>query len=238
MSDIFAGKGIFFGNMKGGVGKSTLCVYTLAMMQRLKPKAKIMMIDTDPQATTFGLISHTMDESLIRFMPIGDRFDGTALSMIDGVVKTHLVNDNTLLIVDSAAGKIGNIWQTAMLCSAIIVPTSLSWTDMRPTVDYINEIDERKTDYDMIAPHIIIVPNRVPHNQKDYSFLQNAAKELNVVIAPPVADYSIVKHVSRHFNGIDDVKGTRFYDEVERLAQFIISHVLSGKLDKMFSKNP
>lgn len=233
----FSGKGVFFGNMKGGVGKSTLCVYTLEMIQKLKPELDILLIDTDPQATSSSMMTPILGETRVRFMPVGDRFDGTIMSMIDGVIKTHLVNENTLVIVDTAAGKIGNIWQIALLCNTMIVPTSLSWTDMRPSMEYVSEIDMRKNDYTTTTPHVIVVPNRVSPNQRDYSLLYNAAQDLNVVISPPVSDFSIVKHSSHNFNGLKDIEGSRFYDEVENLAKFIISHVLTGKLDDIYGEN-
>ena len=66
---------------------------------------------------------------------MGDRYDGAIMSTIDGVIKSHLVKDNSIVVVDTAAGKIGNIWQVALLCNTMIVPTSLSWTDMQPTIE-------------------------------------------------------------------------------------------------------
>ena len=234
MVDGFAGKGIFFGNIKGGVGKSTLCMFTLDMLRKLKPELDILLIDIDPQATSAKMMKGLLPEGRVRFMPMSDTFDGTALSMIDGVVKSHLVQDNSLVIIDSAAGKIGNIWQVAMLCNSMVIPTSMSWVDMAPTIEYISEIDGRKSDYNSTTPHLIVVPNRSSPNQKNYSQLYDKAAELNVVIAPPVSDYAIVRHTSYDFKALESVKGTRFHNEVKKMAQFMVSHVLSGKLDKIY----
>lgn len=230
------GKGIFFGNMKGGVGKSTLCIYTLEMIMRLKPELNALLVDTDPQASSSNMMQGILSSEQIRYMPMGDRYDGVIMSTIDGVLKTHLVQDNSLVVVDSAAGKIGNIWQVALLCNTMIVPTSQSWTDMQPTIEYIQEIDSRKEDYNSLTPHIIVVPNRSSPNQRDYSLITNAAKNLNVIVAPPVSDYSIVKHSSHQYKGLKDVEGSRFYDEIKVLAEFIISHVMSGELDRIFAE--
>ena len=138
------GHGLFFGNMKGGVGKSTLCIYTLEMIKKLRPDLDILLIDTDPQGTSSKMMASILEPEQIRFMPMGDRYDGAIMSTIDGVIKSHLVKDNSLVVVDTAAGKIGNIWQVALLCNTMIVPTSLSWTDMQPTIEYVQEIDTRK----------------------------------------------------------------------------------------------
>ncbi len=230
------GKGLFFGNMKGGVGKSTLCMYVLEMIMQLRPDLDVMLIDTDPQSTSSRMMGGLLPPEKIRSMPMGDRYDGAIMSTVDGVIKSHLVNDNTLTVIDSAAGKIGNIWQVALLCNTMIVPTSLSWTDMQPTIDYISEIDERKEDYDSTTPHIIVVPNKTSPQQKDYSLINDAAKSLNVIVAPPVSDFSIVRKSSHDYRGLKDVEDSRFHDEIRALAQFIVSHVISGELDRIFAK--
>ena len=230
------GNGLFFGNMKGGVGKSTLCMYVLEMILKLQKDLDVLMIDTDPQSTSSRMMTNILPAEKIRSMPMGDRYDGAIMSTVDGVIKSHLVNDNTLAVIDSAAGKVGNIWQVALLCNTMIVPTSLSWTDMQPTLDYIREIDERKEDYDSTTPHIIVVPNKTSPQQKDYSLINDAAKSLNVIVAPPVSDFSIVRKASHEYKGLTDVEGSRFYEEIETLAQFIISHVLSGELDRIFAR--
>ena len=230
------GKGLFFGNMKGGVGKSTLCMYVLEMITMLQKDLDILLVDIDPQSTTSRMMGNILPNEKIRSMPMGDRYDGMIMSTVDGVLKNHLVNENTLAMIDTAAGKIGNVWQVALLCNTMIVPTSLSGTDMQPTIDYIREIDERKEDYDSTTPHIILVPNKTSPQQKNYSLINDAAKTLNVIVAPPVSDYSIVRKSSHDFKGLKDVKKTPFYDEIKTLAQFIISHVISGELDRIFTR--
>lgn len=229
-----SGKGIFFGNIKGGVGKSTICIYVFEMLRRLRPDLAFLLVDTDPQASASISLQHIVPQQSLRFMPMGDRYDGAVMSMIDGVLKSHLVNDNSVAFIDSAAGKIGNVWQVALLCNTMIVPTSLSYTDIRPTIDFIKEIDSFKENYNTKTPHVIVVPNRSSPQQKDYSILTNAAENLNLVIAPPVSDFSIVRHSSHDFNGLADIEGTRFYEQIENLTNFIISHVLSGELDTIF----
>ncbi|MGC6484149.1 MAG: ParA family protein [Candidatus Puniceispirillales bacterium] len=234
MNSGFSGKGIFFGNIKGGVGKSTLCIYIFEMLRKLRPDLDMLMLDTDPQASSSMTLQQIVPKHMLRFMPMGDRYDGAITAMLDGVIKSHLVNDNTVALIDSAAGKIGNVWQVALLCNTIIVPTSLSFTDIRPTLDFIRELDGYKENYNTKTPHIIVVPNRASPNQKDYSALTDAAQNLNLVVAPPVSDYSVVRHSSHNFKGLADIEGTKFYDQIENLTHFIISHVLSGKLDEIF----
>ena len=140
----------------------------------------------------------------------------------------------TLTIVDTGAGWPGNVWQIAMLCECIIIPTTLSWADLRPTIEFVREMDERKESLDTVAPHLIIVPNKIPPSQRDMSMLSDNVKDLNVVVAPPLSDLSVVRHMSSNFKGLEAAKGTRFYDEFSRLGDFINDYVLSGRLSKMY----
>ena len=143
-------------------------------------------------------------------------------------------NAESLTIVDTGAGWPGNVWQIAMMCECIIIPTSLSWADLRPTVEFVREMDERKESSGSVTPHLIIVPNRIPPAQRDLSAISEILEGLNVVLAPPLSDLSLVRQMSGEFKGLGEAKGTRFYTEFERLGDFIRDYVLSGKLSQMF----
>jgi chromosome partitioning protein len=95
-------------------------------------------------------------------------------------------------------------------------------------------MDERKQSLDTVNPHLIIVPNKVPPSQRDMSMLSENLKDLNVVVAPPLSDLSVVRHMSAEFKGLEPAKGTRFYDEFTRLGDFINDYVLSGRLNQMY----
>jgi len=49
-------KAIFVGNIKGGVGKSTLSVYLTEYLRRRFKRQSVTLIDTDPQGTSFELM--------------------------------------------------------------------------------------------------------------------------------------------------------------------------------------
>ena len=234
MSQYLSGKSIFFGNIKGGVGKSTLCMFLYEMVRLKLMNYSTILVDTDPQMTTSTMMRQTLPENQIKQMPTGDRYDGVSLSSLDGLIKNTLINDNNLIFIDSGAGRIGNMWQILSIIDAIIVPTSLSWTDLRPTLEFIHELDERKQDFNSHLPHIIVVPNRVSPNQRDYSLLNDFVKDINVIVAPPISDYAIVRNKSHGYRGLQDIEGTKFYLEIERLANFLVSHVFSGELDRIY----
>lgn len=229
------GKGIFFGNIKGGVGKSTLCAFLYEMLREKLADHRRLLIDTDPQAASSSMLSPILPPEEIKQMPLGDRYDGAVLSALDGVLRSLLVHDKTLVLVDSGGGKIGNIWQIVMLCDVVIVPTSLSWMDLRPTHEYMREIHERKQDLGATKPHIILLPNRISPHQRNYSVLSQYIADISVTIAPPVPEYAIVRKSSFDYSGIDSIRGSKFFAEVERFADFLITQVFEGGLDQYFS---
>lgn len=234
MSLTLPGKSIFFGNIKGGVGKSTLCMFLYEMLREKLPQYKTHLIDTDPQMTSSTVLLQMMPSNEIRQLPTGDHFDGVGISSLDGLIKNTLIEEDNIIFIDSGAGRLGSIMQVVKLTNVIIVPTSLSWTDLRPTLEFIHSIDEHKQDYGITNPHIIVVPNRISPNQRDYSILNDFVKDINVIIAPPVSDYAIVRNKSHEYKGISDIAGSKFHTELDRLANFLISHVISGELDRIY----
>ncbi|MDC1383669.1 ParA family protein, partial [Candidatus Puniceispirillum sp.] len=157
------------------------------------------------------------------------------MATLDGVLRRFLAQDDGIAMVDTGGGKIANLWQVAILCDVLLVPTSMSWTDLRPTLDFIKEIDERKSDYKSITPHIIVVPNRVPPQQRHFDQISSALQEVNAILAPPISELSAARSYNADFTGLEGIKDTRFYREIERLGEFIIDYVLSGKLDQIYS---
>ena len=127
---------------------------------------------------------------LARHIPIGDRYDGVNTVTLDGVYRRLISDNGSLTVVDTAGGGLGNIWQLVMLSKCVLVPTSLSWSDVRPTIDFVNELSERKDANGMSSPHIIIVPNRISPQQRNSAL--TAIGDMNVILAPSVSDLSIV----------------------------------------------
>ncbi len=229
-----AGKAIFIGNIKGGVGKSTLAVYLTDYLRKRFRRRSIMLLDTDPQGSSFEMMSPLSKSGDIKHMPVGDRYDGVNMTTLDGVLRRMLAQDQAITIIDTGAGKLGNIWQMAMMCNTLLVPTSMSWTDLRPTIDFIKEIDERKEDFDTIKPHVIVVPNRTSPAQRNFGQLSEALREVNAIMAPPISDLSIARTHNNEFGGVKAVAGTRFLNEIERLGEFIVEYVVSGELDRIY----
>src|SRR6056300_1708237 len=229
-------KAIFVGNIKGGVGKSTLTMYLTDYLRRRFKRRSVILLDTDPQGTSFELMEPKSKNGDARFLPVGDRYDGVNMTTLDGVLRRLLAQNENIAMVDTGAGKLGNFWQMAFLCNTLLVPTSMSWADLRPTIDFIKEIDERKADLQSVAPHVVVVPNRVSPQQRNFASLADALLEVNAILAPPISELSAARNSTPDFSGLDGVEGTRFRREIERLGEFLVEYVISGELDRIYAE--
>jgi len=229
-------KAIFVGNIKGGVGKSTLTMYLTDYLRRRFKRRSVVLLDTDPQGTSFELMEPKSKNGDARFLPVGDRYDGVNMTTLDGVLRRLLAQNDGIAMVDTGAGKLGNFWQMAFLCNTLLVPTSMSWADLRPTIDFIKEIDERKADLRSVTPHVVVVPNRVSPQQRHFQQIVDALQEVNAILAPPISELSAARHSSPDFSGLEGIEGTRFCREIERLGEFIVEYVISGELDRIYDE--
>ena len=229
-------KAIFVGNIKGGVGKSTLTVYLTDYLRRRFKRQSVILLDTDPQGTSFEMLEPRSKNGDARFLPVGDRYDGVNMTTLDGVLRRLLAQNENIAMVDTGAGKLGNFWQMAFLCNTLLVPTSMSWTDLRPTIYFIKEIDERKADLRSVTPHVVVVPNRVSPQQRNFQQIADALLEVNAILAPPISELSAARNATPDFSGLDGVEGTRFHREIERLGEFLVEYVISGELDRIYAE--
>ena len=228
------GQAIFLANIKGGVGKSTLTAFLTDFFKQHFQSQKVCLLDTDPQGSAIDLLGASSSVDMARHIPIGDRYDGVNAVTLDGIYRRLISDNNSLTMVDTAGGTLGSIWQLVMLSQCVLVPTSLSWADLRPTLDFMSELQERKSVSDLVTPHVILVPNRIAPQQRNLSQLSNAIADMDVILAPPISDLSIVRSQAEEFRGMKGVEGTRFHKEITRLGTFIIDYVLSGKLDTIY----
>ncbi|XDZ66514.1 ParA family protein [Alphaproteobacteria bacterium LSUCC0684] len=222
-------------NVKGGVGKSTLTCYLADYLRMRKPRLSMTVIDTDLQGSSYESLSPVFPAGKVKHLPISGRYDAVNVMTLDTLMRSELSYSNHVMLLDTSAGKPETLHQAMMMCKCLLVPVSLSWTDIRPTSDFIREIQELKDNAGSLTPHIIVVPNRLAPQQRNLNYLAKALTDLDVVIAPGLSELSVIKHKSEQFSGLIGTHGTRFFEEFERFGQFICDYVLTGKLDEIYS---
>ncbi len=227
---------ILIGNIKGGVGKSTLAAFMTDFLRLKFRNHKLVVIDADLQGTAFEMLEPLLPAGSVRHLSIGGRYDGVNLVTIDSLLREHLSYERHLAVIDSGAGSPDSLIQAMMSCRCVLVPVSLSWADIRPTIDFIEIIQERKDQMNQTYPHVVVVPNRVSPHQRDMSELKQALRGLDVVLAPGLSELVLVRKQSSSFSGLAGVRGSRYHTEFLQLGHFVCDYVLSGKIDSMFDK--
>ena len=158
--------------------------------------------DTDKQGTAYELIgSRNSRENVVKHVLSVTGLTELSMVTLDSLMQRMRVKGNSLTLRQIRGWLTGNVWQLAMMCRSIIVPTSLSWANVRPTIEFVKEIDERKIGNDTVTPHLIIVPNKIPPSTtRFYPSFWRASNGLNVVLLSlRPSDYRCEIHVREQF---------------------------------------
>ena len=113
----FVSKIVTFANVKGGSGKSTLCVNIAAMLVKLN--RSVCVIDTDPQQSTYDWIINTKDP-LLSQVNCRDVSNLEALSEID----------DEFILIDTQGNLNKELADFLKISSLVLVPCRVSRDDI------------------------------------------------------------------------------------------------------------
>ena len=187
-------KSIFVANVKGGVGKSTLTIMLARALTTKMPSKNITVIDTDLQRTTTEFLYASNPEINVEFLPITPTFENTNISLVQQFIKQNMFKTDNVIIIDAPAGSSQRLWNLVGESYAVLIPTSISNADLAPTESFIRNMDKIKARYNKIYPHLVVCPNRIPFNQKDFSVMAKRLANHDVVIGPAIRDLASVRH--------------------------------------------
>ena len=149
---------VAIGNLKGGVGKSTLAVGLAGAMARTGKS--VVLVDGDPQATSRRwLVSSDLPVRV-------ETMDLDSLSSLENWLgrAERLVCAHGTVIVDLPA-TIGPAMASAfLLARLILVPVSLSAVDIDGTNRVLRYIRTARSERSGIGPEVMIVPNKLPRS--------------------------------------------------------------------------
>lgn len=149
---------IAVGNLKGGVGKSTLAVALAGAMARTGKS--VALVDGDPQATSRRWLVRS---DLAVHVETLDLESLSSLEFWLGRAE-RLVRAHGTVIVDLPA-VIGPTMASAfLLARLIIVPVSLSAVDIDGTNRVLRYIKTARSERGGLGPEVLIVPNKLPRS--------------------------------------------------------------------------
>jgi cellulose biosynthesis protein BcsQ len=231
-------KSIFVANVKGGVGKSTLSIMLARELAERIPPQNITVIDTDLQRTATEFLTNSNPEINLEFLPVTPAFENTNISLIQQFIKQNQFRPGHVVIVDTPAGSSQRLWNLVAEGYAVLIPTTLSNADLLPTENFIRNMDKVKARYGKYHPHLVVIPNKIPFGQKDFSIMADRLKNHDVVIGPALRDLASVRHF---YNGRvenwESKPNKNASNDFEKFGSFIERYILDGELDKIYNKN-
>ena len=203
---------IAVGNLKGGVGKSTVSVGLAGAMARTGKS--VALVDGDPQATSRRWLVRSDLPVHVETMELESLSSlETWLGRAERLVRAH-----GTVIVDLPAS-IGPAMASAFLLSRlIIIPVSLSAVDIDGTNRVLRYIRTARSERGGIGPEVLIVPNKLP---RSVGVERPVLDALHGFGEPVAAGLSLYPEHGRAFaegSWIGDlVPGSRAHDEIMAL---------------------
>ena len=184
---------IAFLNSKGGVGKSTLCILSALGLSQTRFKGKIKLIDTDSQKSSVSLLNSLESKIELDFIPFNHASPNLGVSLLDQKLKSFS-REEEIILIDTMAHPPRQLVNCVMQCDAILIPCNLSEIEILATIDFVKTLDSLKKLQGTGAPHLVIMPNRVPPKQIHIEQLTTALSDVDTIIGPTISDLAILKN--------------------------------------------
>ena len=172
---------VAIGNLKGGVGKTTLAVNLAA---ELSGSRKVHLVDADPQATA----TEWMEGGLLPMtggpLPLEDERRAAAwMQRIRSIGADIVVIDLPPALGAATAAAI-------FVADLLLIPVAPSGLDLRAAVKAIDLLREARRERGHGEPRALLVPSRVDRRTGAGREIEAALHEMGEPVAPAIGDRS------------------------------------------------
>ena len=226
---------IAFLNSKGGVGKSTLCILSALGLSQTRFSGKIKLIDTDSQKSSVSLLNEITSKIELDYIPFNHTSPNLGVSLLDQKLKAF-TKDEEIILIDTMAHPPRQLVNCIMQCNAILIPCNLSEIEIKATIEFIKTLDGLKNlQGGASSPHLVIIPNKVPHNQVHLGQLTDELSEIDVIIGPTISDLAVLKNDLTNLPGKISKLPKKFKNQYNGFRDFIYKALVKREIDKLIN---
>ena len=226
---------IAFLNSKGGVGKSTLCILSALGLSQTRFKGKIKLIDTDSQKSSVSLLNNVVSKIELDFIPFNHASPNLGVSLLDQKLKSFS-REEEIILIDTMAHPPRQLVNCVMQCDAILIPCNLSEIEILATIDFVKTLDSLKKLQGTGAPHLVIMPNRVPPKQIHIEQLTTALSDVDTIIGPTISDLAILKNDLVNLPRKSKNLPQKFRNQYAGFREFIYKALVKREIDRLIGE--